>query len=188
MPMMKMLQNLRLDTLSGSVLRFKADEPLFVPNRAVAAATARGAVMVDPKDRTVHDDLSRLNVDFSGELRQSLLFLAVSTTMKKNSPKDFNGGGSPTVDAIEKLTGFPVAESEITPVYQLWHQVQDGGTYNVHPDTENVQRVMEAGSKAELLGIADEMDIGEEVTKGLTNKELHKLLLSKLSGYVPADA
>lgn len=187
MPMMKTLQNLRLSTTSGAVLVFKANEPKYVPPLAVADATARGCVMVDEKDRTFHEDLQRLNVDFSGELRQSLLFLAVKTTMEKNNPKDFDGGGAPSAAAVEKLVGFPVASSEIPPVFQLWHQVQDGADYVVHKDAEQVQRVMEADGKAELQEIAAELGVEEKSYKSLTVKDLHKLLLSKLSGYTPAE-
>ena len=187
MPMMKTLQNLRLPTTSGAVLVFKPDEAKYVPPPAVADATARGCVMVNEKDRTFHEDMQRLSVDFSGEIRQSLLFLAVKTVMEKNNPKDFDGGGVPAAEAVEKLVGFPVASSEIPPIFQLWHQVQEGADFKVHKDAEQVQRVMEASSKAELLDLAEEMGVEKESYKGLTVKDLHKLLLSKLSGYTPAE-
>lgn len=185
MPMMKTLQNLRLETTEGAILRFKANEPKYVPPRAVSAATAKGCVMVDEKDRTFHEDLQRSNVDFSGELRQSLLFLAVKSTMEKNNVKDFDGSGSPSAEAIEKLVGFSVATSEILPIYHLWHQVSEGADYQVHPDAAQVQCVMEAANKSELQEIAAELGIEEKDYKPLTVKELHKLLLVKLSGYAP---
>lgn len=184
MPMMKTLQNLRLDTTSGAVIRFKAETPTYVPPNAVSAATARGCVMVDEKDRTFNEDLQRSKVDFTGELRQSLLFLGLDSVMKGNLPKNFDGGGVPTAQAIEDLVGFPVAASEVPPIFQLWHQVSEGATYEVHPNATQVQRVLEA-DKATLKEIAAELEFEEKQYKSLTVKELHKLLLTKLSGYTP---
>lgn len=186
MPLMKSLQNLRLETTEGAVLRFSPDKPTYVPPRAVAAASARGCVMVNEADRTFHEDMTRLNVDFSGEIRQSLMFLALKSLMEKNDHKNFDGAGHPTDKAMSDLVGFPVASSEIPPIFQLWHQVQDGGEYQVHPSAEQAQRVLEADSKAELVELGKEMGVDENVLK-TTAKELRKILLVKLSGYTPAE-
>lgn len=185
MPMMKTLQNLRLETTEGSVLQFKADEPKYVPPRAVAAATARGCVMVDEKDRTYHEDMQKLSVDFSGQLRQSLLFLALDSVMKKNDPKQFDGSGVPTAESLGALVGFSVASSEVAPIYQLWHQVQDGADFEIHKDAEQVQRILEAEHKPELQELALEAGLDETFVKKSNMKDLRKAALIHLSGYAP---
>lgn len=185
MPKMISLQNLRLDTVEGAVLRFKPNVPTYVPPRAVAAALAKGCAHVDEKDRTFHEDMSRARVDFSGELRQSLLFLAVNSLMEKNNPKDFDGGGVPLAAAVTDLVGFDVAGSEMPPIHQLWHQVQDGAEFTLHENANQVQNVMEASSKAELLEIAKGLELEDAEVKSLNVKPLRKLLLTKLSGYAP---
>ena len=185
MPDMKSLQNLRLETTSGHVLVFTPDKPTYVPDSVVSEARKRGCVLVDGDEAQFEDDLSRARVDFSGELRQSLLFMAVKAVMAKNDPKDFDGAGIPTADAVGELVGFTVAGSEVPPVFQLWHQVEEGADYKPHANAERVQSVLEAESQAELIEIGKELGLSANQLKGNKTRELRKKLLIKLSGYTP---
>ena len=78
-------------------------------------------------------------------------------------------------------------QPEVTDVFQQFMQVLAGDIeYPLHPAAPNIQRVLEAGSKAELVGLAAEFDVDEKRAKGLTVRDLRKLLLVKFSG-VAAD-
>lgn len=186
MPMMLSLQHLRLETTSGHVLQFKPNEPIFVPDVAVSAARAKGCALAEGEDIELQDDVSRATVDFHGDLRKSLLFMAVKTILAKNDPKDFDGAGIPSTDAMTDLVGFTVAGSEIPEVFQLWHAVEEGGSdYTPHANAENVVNVMEANSQAELVAIGEELGMSKSSMKGMKTRELRKALLIKLSGYAP---
>ena len=183
MPEMLSLRTFRLASLSGHVVQFEANTPRRVPEEAVAEAMAKGCVPVDQADIPFYEDLTRSKVDFQGDLRKSLIFLAAQAVAKENNVKNFDGGGIPRASVISERLGYDVTAKEVLPVYQLLLQVKNGESeFVVHAKAEHVMRVVEASERAELLLLADEFGIDEKKAKGLQSRELRKLLLTKLNG------
>lgn len=187
MPQMKSLRTFTLATTLGHTIHFKSEQPTYVPPPAVPFAMEAGCVMVDAADAPFFDDLGRAKVEFVGDLRASIIYLAIDKVAAKNDPKDFDGSNYPKAKVIADMLGFDVLPSEVAPLYQQYLGLkQDGKDFPLAPEALNVQRVMDATSKNELVLLAEEFDIDEAKAKGLVAKELRKLLMVKLSG-VAAD-
>lgn len=184
MPKMISLRNFRLESTKGHVLLFVANEPKDVPTALVSEAMAAGCGMADPADAPFYDDLTRARVEFTGDVRKSMIYLAIQAIAEKNDvKKDFDGSGTPKHEAVSDMLGFDVVQSEVTDVFQQYMQVLAGDIeYPLHPAAANIQRVLEAGSKNELVALATEFAVDKEKTKGLTVRDLRKLLLVKFSG------
>ena len=188
MPLMISLRDFRLESTKGHVLLFSANEPKDVPDALVSEAMAAGCGMANASDTPFYDDLSRARVEFTGDVRKSMIYLAIQAIVVKNDvKKDFDGSGTPKAESVSEALGFDVVQSEVTDVFQQFMQVLAGDIeYPLHPATPNIQRVLEAGSKAELVGLAVEFGVDEKKAKGLVVRDLRKLLLVKFSG-VAAD-
>lgn len=187
MPNMISLRSFRLESTKGHVLQFIAKEPKFVPEAVVSEAMAAGCVMEDATDAPFYDDLSRAKVEFVGDVRKSMIFLAVKRLMEENDHKKFDGSGTPKHEAVSEALGFDVVHSEVAELYQQYLQVvAEDLDFALHPSAPNIQRVLEAASKAELVELAVEFGVEDKKAKGLTVRDLRKLLLVKLSG-VAAD-
>lgn len=183
MPLMKSLRSFRLETTTGHVIEFAANEPIYVPDSAVPFAMQAGCVPEDAADLPFYEDTSRANVEFQGDVRKSVLYLAVQAVCKKNDSKDFDGAGTPKVAVIAAKLGYEVNQREVTDAMQLWHGANaEGVEPALHPAAANITRVLEAESKMELVELANEFDLPESKTKGLSVRDLRKLLLVKFSG------
>lgn len=188
MPNMISLRSFRLETTKGHVLAFTAKEPKFVPAAVVSEAMAAGCVPADEADQPFYDDLTRARVEFVGDVRNSMLYLAVKAVIEKNDvTKDFDGSGVPKHESVSAALGFEVFQPEVTAIYQQYLQVQaENIEFPLHPAAPNIQRILEASSKAELVDLAVEFGHDEKKAKGLSARDLRKMLLVKLSG-VAAD-
>lgn len=183
MPLMISLRNFRLETTTGHVIQFQAQEPVFVPHSAVSAAMAAGCVPQDQADIPFYEDSSRAAVEFHGDVRKAVLYLAVEAICKKNDSKDFDGAGVPQVKVIAAKLGFDVTRGEVVDALQVYSQAKAEGTEpGAHPAAANITRVLEAETKAELIELAAEFGVPEDKTKGLVVRDLRKLLLVKFSG------
>lgn len=183
MPKMISLRNFRLETTKSHVILFEANVPKDVPNDVVAEAMAAGCAMADAADNPFYEDLSRAKVEFQGDLRRSLIYLAVQKIAVKNDTKDFGGDGTPKHDTVSTMLGFSVTAPEVLDVFQQYLQVMgDDLEIALHPNAINIERVMDADTKAELIELAQEFEVDADKAKGLTAKELRKLLLVKFSG------
>jgi hypothetical protein len=186
MPQMLSLRTFRLTTTSGACIQFEANEPKFVPPHAVQAAMNAGCVPVDAKDAPFYEDVGRSKVEFAGDLRKSVLHLAVKAVAEENDTKKFTGGGTPKVDVIEEMVGFNVTAKEVVDAYQIYRQsVAEGVDFPLHPAADNIIRVVSTSSKKDLEELALELfGMEKDQTKGLDAKALRKLLLTKLNGTV----
>jgi hypothetical protein len=116
-------------------------------------------------------------------VRKSIVFLAVQSVCKKNDSKDFDGAGTPKVSVIAAKLGYEVNQREVTDAMQLWHTSNaEGREPALHPAAANITRVLEADSKMELVELANEFDLPADKIKGLSVRDLRKLLLVKFSG------
>lgn len=183
MPKMISLRSFRLETRFGHVLHFEAKKPKFVPDLAVSAAMAAGCVPADGEEAPFHDDLGRARVEFVGDVRKSMIYLAVKQIAEKNDAKQFDGGGTPKTAVVSDMLGFEINRKDLVEVYQTYlTDVKEGTEYQLHPVAPNVLRVIEADSKDELVALADEFGVDAAKAKGLSVKDLRKTLLVKLSG------
>lgn len=183
MPQMISLRNFRLASLSGHVIQVKAKEPFDCPDDVVEEAMKAGCAPANAEDQPFYDDLSRAKVDFHGDLRRSMVFMAISAIVKDNNVKHFDGGGLPKAAVISDRLGYDVTPKEVGAVYQIYLSCKsEGTTFELHPQAQHVMRVVEATDRAELMLLADEFGIEEGKAKGMSARDLRKLLLSKLNG------
>lgn len=183
MPKMVSLRNVRMESTKGHVINFTAKEPKFVPLDVVAEASALGCVVMDGEDPLFYEDVTRAKVEFQGDVRKSMIYLAIKSLAEKNSARDFDGSGVPKEKVVSDSLGFDVVRSEVADVFQMYMQAKgDGVDYPLHPAANNIVRVLDADSKAELVELADEFGVPADKAKGLTIKDLRKLLLAKFNG------
>lgn len=183
MPQMISLRTFRLESTKGHIVRFEAKVPRFVPDAIVPEAMAAGCVPTDESEIPFYEDLSRAKVEFQGDIKRSMVYLAIKSLAQKNDSKDFDGGGYPKTKVVADLLGFEVERQMVIDLYQEYQQVTaEGREFALHPASTNILRVIEAGSKAELIELADEFGVPADKAKGLQVRDLRKMLLVKLDG------
>lgn len=187
MPEFVSLRSFRLESVTGHTAVFEANVPRNIPQALIPAAMAAGCVPADAADTPFHDDTSRAKVEFNGDIRASMVYLAIKALVEKNNSKDFDGGGTPKTAAVNALIGYEVRRQEVVDLFQQHMELRsEGREYALHPQAHNIMKVIEAGDKAELLELADEFGMDAAKAKGLQVRDLRKSLLVKLSG-VAAD-
>ncbi|HRO60510.1 MAG TPA: hypothetical protein PKZ27_02755 [Rhodocyclaceae bacterium] len=188
MPQMISLRKFRLATTKGHVILFQPKTPTFVPDDAVSEAMQNGCVPADETETPFIEDFTRSKVEFQGDVRKSLIFIAVRQVAERNNHKDFDGAAVPRANVVSELLGFEVFPQEIVDIYRQYLQAkQEGIEYPLHPSAPNVQRVIDANSKAELVELANEFGVDPEKAKGLVARDLRKLLLVKFSGIAAGE-
>lgn len=184
MTKMVSLRKFRLPSTSGHAVIFEPNTPTDVPQPLVAEAMAAGCVPADG-DGVFYEDLERTKVDFTGDVRRSMIYLAVQRVVEDNKPSEFDGSGTPNIPAIESRLGFDVTKPEILAIYREYQTyASENRAFPLHPASENILRVIDAGTKAELIDLAEEFGVDGAKAKGLTVKDLRKLLLVKFDGNV----
>lgn len=185
MPDMISLRTFALATRHGHTLQFEANTPRFVPDVVVADAMAAGCVPVNKDDAASFEDNRTIKAEFQGDIRRSVLLLVCKSLADENNSKHFNGG-VPTREAVSERAGFDAGRAEIRDAWQTYVAAKnDGKTVDTHPQAQNVLRVVDARTKAELEALVAEFDVNIPNAKGLTVRELRSRLLSKFSGVVP---
>lgn len=183
MPNMISLRNFRLASTTGHVIQFEARVARDVPDVLVPEAMAAGCVPTDETDIPFHEDLSRAKIEFQGDIRRSMLFLAVKLVAETNAAKDFDGGGVPKVKTISDRLGYEVSRKELIDIWQQYLTTKaEDREYALHPQAANILLVLEAETKDELIALAEEFGVDGAKAKGLMVKDLRKLLLVKFSG------
>lgn len=183
MPEMKSLRSFRLASTTGHVVLFEANTPCYVPDALVAEAMKYGCVPVNADDIPFYEDVEAAKVEFQGDARRSTIYLAIKAIVDANNIIEFDAGGVPKREAVSKRLGFEVARDEVRAIYQMFTAARaDGREFGLHPEAANIMRVIEAESKMELVALADEFGIDAAKSKGLTNSDLRKLMLTKFHG------
>lgn len=183
MPNMLSIRNFRLETTTGHSIEFKANVPTWVAPVAVPAAMAAGCVPEDAKDQPFYEDSFRDKVEFKGDIRRSMLHVAVKTIAERNDVKEFDGSGNPKTDAVVNRLGFEVTRNEVVDAFRIYMQAKaEDIEIDLHPSTAVIARIIDADDKKDLVELADELDVPKDKVKGLVARDLRKLLLAKCGG------
>lgn len=183
MPNMISLRSFRLATTKGYIYQFIANEPLFVHPECVTDAMAQGCVPADAEDAPFIEDMGRATVDFAGDVRQSLIFMAISAIVDANNVAEFTAAGYPKPTAVSDRLGIVTNEAEVSNLYRLYTTAKsEGRELDLHPKAHMALRVIEATNRRDLDMLASELEVTAKQAKGLDGRALRKLLLTKLSG------
>lgn len=183
MPNMVSLRSFLLPTLKGHMIRFEAGVPKDVPDVVVPEAMAAGCVPTNAADVPFYEDAARATVEFQGDARRSTIFLAIKSIVEENDAANFDGGGNPKHEAITERLGYTVARDEAVSIYQQYQTaLSEGREFALHPQAQNIMRVIEATSKGELVELGSEFGIDADKSKKLTVRDLRRMLLTKFSG------
>jgi hypothetical protein len=183
------LRTFRLATTKGHIILFKAKEPRPVPNDAVTDAMAAGCVPTHPDDAPLFEDLAKAKVEFQGDLRRSIIFLAMEVIAKENNSKQFTAGGRPKTAVMVDRLGFELTDSEIGAAWQDYMTVKGSGDdVQLHPNAIEVMKVLGADSLEGLRAIARQQNINSKELEGVSVRDLRRVLLVKLSGVAFAQA
>lgn len=187
MPDMISLRKFNLPTTTGHMISFLPNIPVYVADAAVPAALAAGCVPADESQRPIFDDLARTRMEFSGDIRKSILHMAIAEVMEENDIKKFDGSGQPKPEIISDRLGFPVLKDERRIAWELYVAAKkEGIEVPLHKDAAKVLEIVDAETKAELLILAEDCGVPTAQAKGLTVKDLRKLLLARFSGLTNA--
>lgn len=183
---MHSLRTFTLYTTKGHCIRFEAKKPREVPNEIVQEAMTAGCVPVDENDIAGFEDLSRAKVEFQGDLRKSILYLAMEVFAHENNPKNFNAGGRPKANILSERLGFEVGSAETQSSWENYLSVKNSGSdVALHPNAKDVVAVISAEDAPELRALASKQGIPPTALEGLTVREIRKVLLTKLNGVTP---
>lgn len=177
------LRNFRLASTNGDVILFQAGVPREVPDALVHEAMAAGCALTNQDELPFIEDQARAKVEFGGDIRRSMIYLAVQGLVETNDVKHFDGGGVPKIEAVGERLGFSVTRDEVRAVFQMYTAAKaDGINYSLHPQSQNILRVIDAESKVELVELAEEFGIDIKRARAVSAKEIRKLLLLKFNG------
>jgi hypothetical protein len=181
------LRTFRLATTKGHVIRFEAKKPQMVPNDIAAEAMAAGCVPTDEKDAPFIDDMTRANVEFQGDIRRSVVLLAIEAIAKVNDAKNFNGAGIPKAKVLSERLGFDVTPTEVTALWQEYMGAKNSGVdLPMHPQAEQVLAVLNAEDRETLLALAAQFEAPTDKLDGLSTRDARRFLLTKFHGLTGA--
>lgn len=181
------LRNFRLATTKGHIVRFEARKPRMVPDEIAAEAMAAGCVPTHDADAPFIDDLTRANVEFQGDIRRSVVILALEAIAKSNVAKNFNGAGTPKANVLSERLGFDVTPTEATALWQeLMGARNNGIELPMHPQAQSVMAVINAEDRETLLALANQFDVPKDKLEGLSTRDARRFLLTKFHGLTNA--
>lgn len=177
------LRTFLLSTTKGHCVRFEAKKPRMVPDEVAAEAMAKGCVPTNEADAPFIDDMSRATVEFQGDIRRSVLLLAVDAIAKANDAKNFNGAGTPKHKVLSERLGFDVTPTEVTAVWQEYMGAKNNGTeLAMHPQAAQVLAVINAEDRESLAALASQFELPKNKIEGLSTRDARRLLLTKFHG------
>jgi len=187
MPDMISLRSFLLSSTKGHMVQFEANVARWVPEAVVQEAMNAGCVPTDKASIPFYEDVTRAQVDFQGDARRSTIYLAVKAIAEANNHADFTAGGVPKHEVVAERLGYTVSRDEVNAVYKQYLGAKsENRDYQLHPQAENILRVIEATSKKELIELGEEFGVAAELMKGLTVRDLRRTLLVKFNG-ITAD-
>lgn len=174
----------RVASTSGHIVLFQANVPRMVPASLVQECMAKGCAPVNLAAAPRLEDVSRAKVEFQGDIRRTMLFLAVKSLAEENDSKKFDAGGYPKTAVVSGMLGFEINRQELVSVYQQYSSAKAENLHvPLHPSAERALAVISAESKDELLDLAGEIGVDNfDKLKGMQVRDLRKTLLVKLSG------
>jgi len=109
-------RNVTVDTDYGYTIRFKKDDPVYVPPLAREAVVALGVMPIDGELPEIEEHLKP--AEPIGPERKRLIEAAVKAMREKNDVNDFTAGGIPKESAMQRDLGFRVARREINEAHK----------------------------------------------------------------------
>jgi hypothetical protein len=177
------LRSFRLASRSGHVIQFEADKPTLVPSNLVSEAMKHGCVPRDRDTIPFYEDLEKSKTEFTGDLRRSVIWLAIDSLVRENNTKNFDGGGLPKANVISDRVGFDVTKPDVLAIYREYHSAKANGVdAPIHPQAALVQQIVDANDRNELISLLPEAGIDPKHVKGMLVRDLRKLMLAKFSG------
>lgn len=174
------LRDVSVPSLTGHVIRFEAGVARDVPVHMVDEAMEKGCAPTDSVNLPSDSELGRKAVDFTGALRDSLLFLACKAVAEKNDATEFSGT-TPKGEVLGEITGFRVTAKEATAAFQVYMAAhKSGDTPELHPSADKILMVNQAGTKAEMVELAELFEFPKEEWSSKTKSELHEYLMTTL--------
>jgi hypothetical protein len=105
-----------LRTTSG-VISFEKGQPTWVPPYMEKEAAGIGATRLDGKEVDMIDEPAKAP-EITYDERQAQIRMAFELIVESNDAKDFTAQGTPTVKAVEKITG--IRNIEKAEVVEMW--------------------------------------------------------------------
>lgn len=185
MKMMNSLRRVRVPTKSGHVLIFDPGEPRAVPDAAVVDAQKYGCVVVDDSGTVAPEESSKVSFDYSGDLRKSVVYMAVKEMIKENTPSDFDAGGNPKAAVVSERIGVDITAGEVRDAFRMYQRGQsENREIELSTEAQNVLRVVHAEGKRELADLAKEFGFDDAEVKGMTARSLRQRLMRHFTGMV----
>lgn len=178
-----------LATRTGHTLRFEADVERSVPSVVVPDALANGVRLVDA-DAIPEQfmDTRSVRVDFSMDMRQSLLHIVVAGIAERNNLKDFDAANMPKLGLVNERLGFDVTPKELRAAYDRYKELlATGAEPELDPKAAAALNVLQAESVAELMLLAEELGEDAKALRKLGSpREIRRKLLSRFTPSVGA--
>lgn len=188
MPLMISPRNYTLRTTSGHVIRFKADEPTYVPDYIADQALAVNILPVDGKALADYDTdvgIAR-NDGMNPVLREALVLYAIADLLKENDSAHFDGGGRPKAASITERSGVQISATERNTFWDKYRDIVNSG--QELPKPPNLDLVFEAqqlNTKKDLTAFLHDIGVAESVFKGMNIRELKQLATRAAANYNP---
>lgn len=110
-------------SLTGHIINFEKDVPVYVPPVCHKEVVAIGAIPDDDSEISPLDDEKDAPVELTPDERRDKLIDAFGTLESRANRTDFTGQGLPAVAAVKRLVEFDVTKIEIET---LWRELHDG--------------------------------------------------------------
>lgn len=112
-----------VSSLTGHTLRFKKDEPRFVPAAVRRECLRHGIIPVEGEEMPIKDEGKKdPNPPPIGEDRDIAIQEAIELLIERDDRGDFTGAGIPKVEAIEKICEFNIDAGERDRIYREMKQ------------------------------------------------------------------
>lgn len=126
MPYLVLSRDRTIPTLSGHIIKFKKDDPTYVPPPAVAECMGKGASPFEGEEVPESSDDNEIPQPPSESIdptaRRAAIVEAIGTLVARNTRGDFDASGKPHPKAISQLVGFTVDARERNTV---WTELQE---------------------------------------------------------------
>lgn len=154
-----------------------------VPDAIVQEAMNAGCAPISDEDQAFIDEQGNAKVEFVGNMRRSLIWLAIDVLVRENNSKNFGGGGAPSKKVLSDRLGFDIAAKELTVIWQEYNTTKSQGLEpSLHPEAPQAMEVLGAEDGEELRALATEFGVAPSAIEGLSTKEIRRTLLAKFSG------
>lgn len=174
------LREITVSSLAGHTVHFEAGVARDVPAFLVAEAMVKGCMPTDQVNLPTESVSGRKATDFTGALRDSLLFLACKQVAENNDSADF-AGDSPKGEALGDITGFRVTNKEAVEAHRVYMAAHKSGNVpELHPSADKILMVNSSKTKKEYVELAELFEFPKEDWGSLDKEKLHDYLITQL--------